>query len=222
MKEKEKIYCFDFDGTLTTRDTLLEIIRYDAGTWHMLLGFLLYSPLLVLMKLHLFPNWKAKQLIFSHFFKHRSLQSFDDMCSRFAQTHQHMLRPQMVDLVRKALAAHHRVFIVSASVENWVHPFLTFQGIEGIEVLGTQIAHSGNLLTGRFCSANCYGEEKVHRICQALTRTLDNGKGATTFSFDRTHYYIEAYGDSRGDREMIAFANKGYYIRDGKPTDAKH
>lgn len=221
MEEKEKIYCFDFDGTLTTRDTLLEIIRYDAGTWPMLLGFLLYSPLLVLMKLHLFPNWKAKQLIFSYFFKHRSLESFDDMCCRFAQTHQDLLRPHIIDLVRKAIEAHHRVFIVSASIENWVRPFLKLQGIEGVEVLGTQIAHKDNLLTGRFCSANCYGEEKVHRICQALTRTLDNGKGVTSFSFDRTHYYIYAYGDSRGDREMLAFADKGYYIRDGKPTATK-
>ena len=219
--EKEKIYCFDFDGTLTTKDTLLEIIRYDAGTWHMLLGFLLYSPLLVLMKLHLFPNWKAKQLIFSYFFKHRSLDSFNTMCNHFAQEHQDILRPHMIDLVRNAALTHPHVFIVSASVENWVRPFFSQLGIENIEVLGTQIEHSDQLLTGRFCTANCYGEEKVHRICQALTRTLYNGKGATSFSFDRTHYYIEAYGDSRGDKEMIAFADKGYYIRRGKPTEAK-
>ena len=28
---KKKIYCFDFDGTLTTSDTLLEFIRYAKG-----------------------------------------------------------------------------------------------------------------------------------------------------------------------------------------------
>ena len=63
---KKKIYCFDFDGTLTTSDTLLEFIRYAKGTGRFLMVFLMYSPLLVLMKLHLFPNWKAKQLIFAH------------------------------------------------------------------------------------------------------------------------------------------------------------
>lgn len=63
---KKKIYCFDFDRTLTTSDTLLEFIRYAKGTGRFLMVFLMYSPLLVLMKLHLFPNWKAKQLIFAH------------------------------------------------------------------------------------------------------------------------------------------------------------
>lgn len=63
---KKKLYCFDFDGTLTTSDTLLEFIRYAKGTGRFLMVFLMYSPLLVLMKLHLFPNWKAKQLIFAH------------------------------------------------------------------------------------------------------------------------------------------------------------
>ena len=65
---KKKIYCFDFDGTLTTSDTLLEFIKYAKGTSRFLMVFLMYSPLLVLMKLHLFPNWKAKQLIFAHLF----------------------------------------------------------------------------------------------------------------------------------------------------------
>ena len=50
---KKKIYCFDFDGTLTTSDTLLEFIRYAKGTGRFLMVFLMYSPLLVLMKLQL-------------------------------------------------------------------------------------------------------------------------------------------------------------------------
>ena len=66
--EKKKIYCFDFDGTLTTSDTLLEFIKYAKGTGRFLMVFLMYSPMLVLMKLHLYPNWKAKQKIFKYFF----------------------------------------------------------------------------------------------------------------------------------------------------------
>ena len=29
---KKRIYAFDFDGTLTTRDTLIAFIRYAKGT----------------------------------------------------------------------------------------------------------------------------------------------------------------------------------------------
>lgn len=65
-------------------------------------------------------------------------------------------------------------------------------------------------LTGKFKSNNCYGEEKVHRICEALT-TSTNAYGTLSLSFDRVQYEIEAFGDSRGDKEMLAFANKGHY-----------
>ena len=64
-----KIVAFDFDGTLTTKDTFLAFIRYACGSQAMLWGFLRYMPLLVLMKLHAYPNHKVKQKVFSYFFK---------------------------------------------------------------------------------------------------------------------------------------------------------
>ena len=58
-----KVYAFDFDGTLTTCDTLLAFIRYAKGTPAFVRGFLRHAHLLVLMKLRLYPNWKAKQKV---------------------------------------------------------------------------------------------------------------------------------------------------------------
>ena len=52
-----KIYAFDFDGTLTRRDTFIEFIRYVFGTRRMLAGILRFAPILVLMKLGRYPNW---------------------------------------------------------------------------------------------------------------------------------------------------------------------
>lgn len=51
----------------------------------------------------------------------------------------------------------------------------------------------------------------MHRICEALTTTAANAYGTPSLSFDRSQYDIEAFGDSRGDKEMLAFANKGHY-----------
>lgn len=211
MQEKEKIYCFDFDGTLTTKDTLLEFIKYAKGKKRFLLGFLLHSPLLVLMKLHLYPNWKAKQKVFQYFFDGMSIQDFDQLCQDFAHHSMPLLRKPGIQLIRTALSKQEKVFIVSASIDNWVRPFFTQQGLEVSDILGTQIEVVDDKVTGRFKTNNCYGEEKVHRICEALTKTIENGKGASTLDFDRTQYYIEAYGDSRGDKEMLFFADKGHY-----------
>ena len=196
---KKKIYCFDFDGTLTTSDTLLEFIKYAKGRGRFLMVFLMYSPLLVLMKLHLYPNWKAKQQIFAHLFAGIRIEKFDALCRGFAEESQHLLRPKGITLMHEALVAGAQVFIVSASIDNWVRPFFDIRNLKGVQVLGTQIEVEDGKLTGNFKSNNCYGKEKVHRITEALK------------SFERSEYEIEAFGDSRGDKEMLAFADKGHF-----------
>lgn len=194
----KKLYCFDFDGTLTTSDTLLEFIKYAKGNGRFWMTFLMYSPLLVLMKLHLYPNWKAKQKIFAYLFAGMRIEKFDALCREFAEEKQHLLRPQGIQKVHEAINEGAEVFIVSASIDNWVSPFFQVRGLDGIQVLGTQVETEGGILTGHFKTKNCYGAEKINRICQALPDAPEQ-------------YEIEAYGDSCGDKEMLAFAGKGHY-----------
>ena len=195
----KKLYAFDFDGTLTTRDTLLEFIRFACGTRRFLFGFLLFAPLLVLMKLGLYPNGKAKQKVFAHFFRGMAVDAFDTLCQDFAHTHRHLLRPDVVRLLEQALAEGSEVLIVSASIDNWVRPFFeTEDRSREITILGTQIEIVDGCLTGRFITPNCYGQEKVRRILALHP--------------DRSAYYLTAYGDSRGDREMLVFADESHTV----------
>ena len=189
-----KVYAFDFDGTLTTRDTLIAFIRYACGTPRFLFGFLLHAPLLVLMKLRLYSNGKAKQRVFSWFFKGMPIETFDTLCQDFARTHRHLLRPDTVRVLEQALAEGAEVLIVSASIDNWVQPFFP-----SVTVLGTQVEVIDGCLTGRFLTPNCYGQEKVRRILAIHP--------------DRSSYHLTAYGDSRGDRELLAFADEAHMVR---------
>ncbi len=200
--EKEKLYCFDFDGTLTTRDTLIEFIKYTKGKTRFLLGFLLYSPLLVLMKLHLYPNWKAKQKVFKYFFGGMPIETFNAKCKAFANANLFLLRPIGLKLIHKCLEKQQKVYIVSASIDNWVTPFFIHLGLEGAHILGTQIEVKNGKVTGHFLSPNCYGVEKVARICQDLSLTPEQA---------REKYDILAFGDSEGDREMLSFAHTAHY-----------
>ena len=188
----KKIYAFDFDGTLTTKDTLLEFIRFAKGTLAFGLGFLRYAHLLILMKLGLYPNWKAKQKVFAHFFKDTTLDDFDAICQKFAASSRHLLRPKGIEAINQALNESSEVLIVSASIDNWVQPFFP-----QVKVLGTQIEVVDGKLTGRFLTKNCYGEEKVNRIL--------------TLYPNRQDYHLTAYGDSNGDKELLAFADESYF-----------
>lgn len=189
------IHAFDFDGTLTRRDTLIEFIRFAKGDKAFLLCFLRYSPLLVLMKMGLYPNWKAKQRVFSYCFKGMAVDVFNSLCVRFARAKAGLMRPKGLRKIQDVLAEGGKVVVVSASVNNWVEPF--FDGIGGVYVVGTMVEERGGVLTGRFLTKNCYGEEKVNRLLQLFP--------------ERTQYWLTAYGDSQGDAQLLDFANEAYY-----------
>lgn len=189
------IYAFDFDGTLTTKDTLIEFIRYAKGNWRTLLGFTFHAPLLVLMKLHLYPNWKAKQRIFAWFFKGMTIEAFDRLCQDFATARHNLLRQDGQDIIRQA-AAHGKVVIISASIDRWVRPFFA-KYAENIEISCTRIDVRDGKVTGKFLTKNCYGKEKVKRLSHL-------------YPF-RESYRLVAMGDSKGDRYLIEAADTAYY-----------
>lgn len=187
-----KVYAFDFDGTLTTKDTLLEFIRFAKGTTSFWLGFLRYAHLLVLMKLGMCPNWKAKQKVFAHFFAGMTIEDFDAICQEFAASSRHLLRPKGIEAINQAISEGSDVLIISASIDNWVQPFFP-----QVKVLGTQVEVVDGKLTGRFLTKNCYGEEKVNRL-KALYP-------------NRQDYHLTAFGDSRGDKELLAYADESHF-----------
>lgn len=192
----QTIYLFDFDGTVTKGDTLLAIARQHKGSVHLWLWMLLHGPLLVLMKLGVCSNAAVKERFFRHFFGGMSILAFNRLCEQFAEKHVNMVRRSALKRISEANEQRARVLIVSASIDNWVMAMMQ-QFDVNIEVVGTQIEVVDGLLTGRFTTPNCYGEEKVNRI-RALI-------------LDREQVKLIAFGDSRGDREMLDFADEAHY-----------
>ena len=193
----DTIVAFDFDGTITRKDTLLEFIKFAKGNIAFYTGFCFYMPILLAYKLGLYPNWKVKQKIFTYFFRGTSLVDFNKLCNDFfLERGRNLIYLSAVDKIRKHLEQHDKVMIISASIENWVEPFARYLGIDYI--LCTQVETDLNgILTGAFLTSNCYGAEKVKRL--------------VTFFPDRKSYYLIVYGDSKGERELLAYADEKYY-----------
>lgn len=203
---KKRILVFDFDGTLTRRDSLLAFIRYAAG-WRRLLGaLLLMSPRLVLMKLRLADNGRTKERLFARFFRGMPLDEFNQLCDDFACDRADIIRYRARQTMAMALLGGVQVFVVSASVDNWVIPFFYMDGYSPrgphpIEVVGTQVEVADGRLTGRFATRNCYGAEKVRRLEEALP----------DLRIHRDSYHVTAYGDSRGDKELLEYADEKHW-----------
>ena len=202
---RKKVYLFDFDGTLTSADTLLEFIRYACGRRRFFIGFALFSPLLVLMKLHLYPNYRAKQRLFACYFKGMSIDNFDLVCRRFAHHNQRLMRQKALDRLREIFHNNETLCVVSASIDNWVRPFfdnISKASRSDFRVIGTEVeVDTDGVLTGRFRTHNCYGAEKVRRVLEAMPQLKSN----------RDDFWVVACGDSRGDKELLEFADEAHF-----------
>lgn len=196
LNMKTRIYAFDFDGTLTTKDSFLEIIKFAYGERRLFGTLLLFSPILLLMKLRLYPNWKAKQKVFSYLFKGMDIEKFDAICRDFAVAKHGMMRPKGLECLRKAVEEKAKVIVVSASIDNWVRPFFADYG-DDVMVSCTRIEVRDGVVTGKFLTKNCYGEEKVKRLVRAFPY--------------RKSYELVAFGDSRGDKKMLEYADEKHY-----------
>ena len=91
------IYAFDFDGTLTTRDTLIEFTRYTYGKYWFFRAIMRHLHILILMKLHLYPNGKAKERFFNYLIRGLPVDIFDEICNEFVDGNRHLLRPKGMD-----------------------------------------------------------------------------------------------------------------------------
>ena len=120
---KKKIYAFDFDGTITTCDSLIAIIRYISGTRKLILWIASHFHLLLLMKMGLYSNHTLKLRLFRHIFGGMSEKQLREKAWAFAKAYSHIIRPEANDIIKKAQAEGHTVCIISASPSIWVRPF---------------------------------------------------------------------------------------------------
>lgn len=195
MNTEKTLAIFDFDGTITTKDTLFEFIRFYHGSSKFTLGFLLLAPVLILYKLKIIPNWRAKEFVLTHFFKNERIDSFNEKCRNFAeQVLPKLIRPLAMKAIRQYKEDKATVVVVSASPENWVKPWCA---LYDLHCIATRLKDSDNLITGRILGKNCYGKEKVVQIKK---------------QFDLQQYKnIHTFGDTPGDRPMLSLGNTSQY-----------
>ncbi len=190
------VAAFDFDGTITYRDTLGPFLWQLAGPLGVLVNGLLLLPVLLAYALRLMSNSAAKERVLRRFVGGMEVAALEAEAERFVRERlPALVRPEALARLAWHRRQGHRCIVISASMENYVAPWARAAGFD--DVIATRMALTGDgRLSGRYDGANCYGFEKTRRL-QALL-----GEGA---------YELYAYGDSRGDRELLAMADHAYY-----------
>ena len=198
-----RVAAFDVDGTVTTRDCVVPFMRRVTGARRIV-------PRLGLGARDLAPavarrdRDRVKALAAAAAFRGHRHAELEVAGASFARdVHARWLRPDVV-----ASLDHHRslgdaTVLVSASFEVYLRPLAELLGVD--EVLATRLEVVDGVVTGRLDGDNCRGPEKVRRL-HAWLADAHGGRDAV---------HVEAYGDSVGDRELLADADVAHWVRPG-------
>ncbi|MEO8389124.1 MAG: HAD-IB family hydrolase [Polaromonas sp.] len=200
------VAAFDFDGTLTRRDTFTVFLARGLGWPRFLWALLRCSPWLAGYALRLVPNHVAKGKLMQATLAGRSLAEMQDWTARWlARDFPGQLREDAMARLAWHRSAGHCCVMVSASPDIYLPVVAQQLGFDAL--ICTEMEVQDGHLTGRMRTPNCHGEQKVLRL-QAWARERF---GPT--SLDGVTLY--AYGDTSGDKPMLRLAQLAWYR--GKP-----
>ncbi|HBH23430.1 MAG TPA: HAD-IB family hydrolase [Cytophagales bacterium] len=186
---------FDFDGTITRKDSLLEFLKYKAGSSGFYAGMFLCMPYILYCTLIIKKGWKAKERVLQYFLKGQKKEDLYEIGTKFRnEIIPGIVEPAALEKIKWHQEQGHRVVIVSASLDFWLKKWTDDHGLE---LIATEIAFENGKASGKFATPNCNGMEKVRRIKEIL---------------DLNEYKpIYAYGNSHGDMPMINLADYKFY-----------
>ena len=192
---------FDFDGTLTRRDTLVPFLRRARGHWAIVRAAVAAhdargrDAFKVALVGRLFRGWPATRL--------------EALGRAYVPTLLGALRAESRERLEWHRRRGHAVVIVSASLGAYLRPLADRLGVD--DALAVElVADAAGTLTGEVVGGlNNRGPEKVARLEAWLDARF--GPGADV--------ELWAYGDSSGDAELLAIADHPTWVRRGtKPT----
>jgi phosphatidylglycerophosphatase C len=195
------VAAFDVDGTVTTRDCVVPFLRRVAGTPRIVTG-LAGNARRVVPAVARRDRDTLKAQAARVAFGGRPYAEVEAAGAEFAAVlHHGRLRPDVLDRLAWHRRAGHHTVLVSASFAVYLRPLAAGLGVD--DVVATELEVAGDRCTGELLSGNCRGAEKVAR----LHGWLDQRHGG------RRAVELWAYGDSPGDRELLADADHAVWAK---------
>lgn len=190
----KKLYLFDFDGTLTTTDTMFLYLKfYHRRKYYW--QYIKHIPLFVMLKMKLLSAESVKESFISSMLKGEEEKRIKSKSRDFfSKYYPNIFRKNALDFIKKINREQTYCYIVTASLDIWVEPF---SEALGMHLIATKAEFINGVFTGRFSTKNCNGIEKVERIKKEIK----------SLKYDKSI----AFGDTNGDRAMLDWADEGFY-----------
>jgi HAD superfamily hydrolase (TIGR01490 family) len=187
---KKTIAAFDFDGTLTRRDSLIPYLNFLKGS--LLKDYIELLPVLIKYAAGFADRQDVKETLLKGAFRSLSLAEVQKKADEFANTHLDLLlKPEAMKRFHWHKERGDKCLLISANLDLYLNPW---GRRHGFEVISSRVNPD---LSGHLIGKNCRGEEKVKRLLQ------EEGSKDT--------FELWAYGDSRGDKELLELADHPFF-----------
>ena len=136
-----------------------------------------------------------KETVISFYFKNEDISNLWDKGKQYNRDKiDKIVRVKAMEKIKWHQNQGDKIIVVSASANIWLKSWCSRNSLE---LIATELEEINGKITGRLINGNCYGSEKVTRVKKVVNMQ----------DYDE----IYAYGDSRGDRELLDSADKSFY-----------
>jgi len=197
-KEKQVIAAFDFDGTMTKKDTLLPFLFFAAGKRATLRKLFKLTPYFIGFCLKIVSRQKTKEKVLQKFFAGMPSSQLCELGEAFSTSDalKKLILPSAIKRLEWHRRQKHTCILISASINAYLDPWAKMMGFNELICSNLEIDSYG-IVTGKIEGKNCWGPEKERRL--------------ERLAGPRNNYTLYAYGDSRGDQELLALADHPFY-----------
>lgn len=197
-KDTRPVAFFDFDGTLTTGDTLMPFLRYVVGGPTYYAKLVLLSPVLAAYFAKSLRNDIAKQIVLKQYLSGYHVGELFEVGKWFSEdVIPALLRPAGMERLRWHQEQGHECVLVSASLDVYLNAWAKAEYLSS--VICTSLQRSEDEGFVKIKGKNCHGEEKIRRI-------FEEG-----FNLNLRPSY--AYGDTKGDLPMLNIVDEGFLLK---------
>ena len=202
MEDCRKIVAyFDFDGTISNRDTFVPFLIFTVGSWSFFRKLPKLLPILFKYLCRIINNSQAKEATLKVVLKNYKFPFVDHKAKSFALTRLNKyIKPAIYAKLEWHREHHHTLILVSANLGIYLRYWAQLHKID--YVIATEVEFDENQrINGCLATPNCYAEEKVLRIEKCL---LDK---------QLNFCYSYGYGNSAGDYAMLNYVSEAYLVK---------
>lgn len=190
-----KLVLFDFDGTITTKDTYTKFILTHTGKGRLVIGGFFLSPLILLNKLDLFPSSVLRPLVTKLAFMGVGVDVLKQKSQAYVSSYlPTVMRPDMLQKIQQYKQKNDRIIVVSASISPYLQLWCDNQGLE---LICSEMVIKNGYFTGAYVNGDCSGQAKAAQV----------KKSAMLSAYTE----IIAYGDTMEDYPMLHLADVSFY-----------